>query len=237
MSAYRTYAFTIRPVSDTDLEYWSAALNKYCNNELWFGCIEVKKDDEGKTVPGSQHIHVAMLLRKPLRRDVVVKWVCRNAENSEAGINLGDAHIKVCRTGIRVMYSWDWMSSYVQGDWMENREPDDGDRKAFEEHFPEKNDTGLKESRKTKPSIPDKIVDLWKRDYENKIPLEGSSVLSRYVKYLMYNTKEIPLIKPRDLSDVLHHVAHMLEPPKMPEPEDCSTATWYIEEKHSNLVM
>lgn len=237
MSAYRTYAFTIRPTCDEDLEYWSAALNKYCNNELWFGCIEVKKDDDGKTVTGSQHIHVAMLLRKPLRRDVVVKWVCRNAENSKAGINLGVDHIKVCRTGIKVMYSWDWMSSYVQGDWMENREPEESDQKVFSEHFPEKNDTGLKETRKTKPSIPDRIVEFWKRDYPGKRPLQGSRIISNYIKYLMYNTKEIPLIKPRDLSDVVHHVGEMLDPPAKPEPEDVSTAAWYIEEEHKDLIM
>lgn len=222
MSAYRTYAFTIRPVSDTDLQYWSDALNKYCNNELWFGCIEVKKDEEGKTVPGSQHIHVAMLLRKPLRRDVVVKWVCRNAENSEAGINLGDAHIKVCRTGIRVMYSWDWMSSYVQGDWMENREPDKGDQEAFEKHFPEKNDTGLKESRKTKPTIPDRIVEFWVRDYGDKRPKEDvrtlnkEGVYQKYIEYLMYTSKEIPLIKSVNMADTVAHVAGMLAPPEKP---------------------
>ncbi len=220
MSAYRTYAFTIRPVSDTDLQYWSDALNKYCNNELWFGCIEVKKDDEGKDVPGSQHIHVAMLLRKPLRRDVVVKWVCRNAQNSEAGINLGDAHIKVCRTGIRVMYSWDWMSSYVQGDWMENREPDDKDRDVFMEHFPEKNDTGLKESRKTKPTIADRIVEFWKRDYGDKLPPDEPSKdkgeVYKYIKYLMHNTKEIPLIPSRNMDDTIGHVSGMLRPQELP---------------------
>ncbi len=236
MSAYRTYAFTIRPCDGDDLQYWGQALNKYCNCERWFGAIEVKRDEEGDVIEGSQHIHVAMLLRKPIKRDVVVKWVCRNSEGSKAGKELGNAHIKVNRTGIKIMYSWDWVESYMQGKWMEEREPVKEDREEFELHFPKKGDTGAKTTRTTKPSVPDRIVELWKRDYPDMRPSNGSTVLKRYVKYLMYNTKEIPLIKPRELSDVLYHVAEMITPPEMPEPQSCESAPWFVKGVDDGLV-
>lgn len=236
MSAYRTYAFTIRPCCEKDLQHWCKALNKYCNAELWLGAIEVKRDDDGKVVQGSQHIHVALLLRKELRRDVVVKWVCRNAEKSKAGVELGDAHVKVCRGGIKLMYSWDWVESYMQGDWMEDRAPNEELRAQFEQHFTQKGDTGLKTTRATKPAIPDRIVECWQRDYPGKRPMNGSTVIRRYVAYLMYNTKEIPLIKQRDLSDVYIHVAEMITPPEMPEPQSCEGAAWFVKGQDEDLV-
>lgn len=217
MSAYRTYAFTIRPCDEDDLQYWGRALNKYCNCERWFGAIEVKRDEEGDVIEGSQHIHVAMLLRKPIVRDVVVKWVCRNSEGSKAGKELGSAHIKVCRTGVKVMYSWDWVSNYMQGKWMENREPDMTHKAAFEEHFPEKNDTGLKNTKGPRGNQAEAIAELWKRDYGDKKPMTGCTLVPLYIKYLMYNTKEIRLIRPRDLSDVCAHVEGFLSPPELPK--------------------
>lgn len=243
---YKTWAFTIRPVGLDDIKFWEKALNKYCNCLEWWGGVEYKIDDDGVKDVTSRHIHLGIVLNKPMVRDVVDKWLVRNLEKSpEYKRREGKAQtnfIKVQKQGLILWYSWDWIANYVQGEWMEDRAPNESDRARIEPLFAPKGDTGLKSTkgtqtcRKTRPTIPDTIVECWHRDYPGKKPMNGSNIIRRYVAYLMYNSKEIPLIKQRDLSDVYVHVAEMITPPEMPIAQECDDAPWFVKGEDDGLV-
>jgi hypothetical protein len=226
-ATYRTWAFTIRPVDYDDVAFWCKALNKYCNCLEWFGGIEYKYNDDGVKDLTSRHIHVGMVLNKEMKRDVIDKWLVRNLEKSPEYMRRSGKdktnYVKVQKKGLRVWYSWDWVENYVQGEWMENRAPNEGDRARIEPLFPQKGDTGLKSTKSTQTrgtKAAEQIAELWKRDYGDKKPMTGCALVPMYIKYLMYNTKEISLIRPRDLSDMCVHVEGFLSPPELPVPQE-----------------
>lgn len=219
---YKTWAFTIRPVGEDDVAFWCKTLNKYCNCLEWWGGVEYKIDDEGVKDLTSRHIHVGMVLNKAMVRDVIDKWLVRNLEKSpeykrRSGKNQTN-FIKVQKQGLIYWYSWDWIANYVQGEWMEERAPTEEDRTRIEPLFAPKGDEGLKNTRRgqARGNQAEAIAELWKRDYGDKKPMTGCALVPMYIKYLMYNTKEIKLIKPRDLSDVCTHVEGFLNPPELP---------------------
>ena len=225
MSFY-TWAFTIRPCSKTDQIHFGNALNKYTNCAKWWGAIEFKVDDEGERVPNSTHIHVGLLLIKPMKKDVIDKWLVRISHKSEAYagylkdkyVNDSAKHyIKVQKSGLKIWYSWDWIKNYMMGDWMEGREPIESDRLEVEELMPESGDESAKRpTRDVKPLMADKISIFWKRDYPEALPLLGSKVLKRYIQYLMYTTKEIGLVPSIKMPDLMEHVYGILHAPRLP---------------------
>lgn len=242
MSAYRTWGFTLRPFSEEDEAFWVSALDSYPNCLQYFGAVEEKLDDDGNVVDGSRHVHGGIVLNKAMKKDTVDKWMVRNLKKSPEYLRRSEGNdrknfLKVQRAGLELWWSWDWVENYIQSDhWLKGKVPGNDDREWIEPLFAPKGDTGLKTTRKTKPSIPDRIVECWHRDYPGKRPVNGSTVVRRYVAYLMYNSKEIPLIKQRDLSDVYTHVAEMITPPEMPEPQSCEGAAWFVKGQDEGLV-
>ena len=79
---YETWAFTIRPCTKEDEDFWCTTLNKYCNCLEWWGGVEYTTDDDGVKKLSSRHIHVGMRLNKAMVRDVIDKWLVRNLEKS-----------------------------------------------------------------------------------------------------------------------------------------------------------
>ena len=218
--SYRTFCLTARPCTDAGVKFWCNALDKHPHIEKWWGGIEVKHTDDGVEQPDSQHIHVGVVLIKPVKKDVWDKWVIRQAEKSPAGkqyaaeARLKD-HLKMMRGGVKVWYSWDWFENYIQGKWMQGREPFEH-KEWVVPLFPEKGDTGLvrKTGREARPTPPDVIATLWKRDYGDAIPYLNAPLVSRYIEYLQYETKEIGLIEPHALKTIAYHVCRLLEKPK-----------------------
>lgn len=221
--AFRTWAFTIRPCQADDQILWGKALNKLTNCIKWWGAVEHKVDDDGVDIKDSEHIHVGMLLIKPMKKDVIDKWLVRTSKRTNAHRFYGDdcAHfVKVTKQGLEIWYSWDWIANYVQGNWMESREPNDDDKLTCEAAMPPKDDkTAVRPSREVKPLMADKIAEFWKRDYPDALPLMGTGrndFLRTYIEYLMYTTKEIGLVPSLKMNDLRTHVYGILHAPKLP---------------------
>ncbi len=232
-STYRTWAFTIRPVSKEDVTFWCTALNKYCNCLDWWGAVEYKISDDGVKDKSSRHIHVGMTINKAMKRDVIDKWLCRNIEKSPEYTRREGKdrqnYLKVQKKGLRVWYSWDWVQNYVQGEWMEDRAPNESDRARIEPLFPQKGDTGLKSTRstQTRGNQAKEIAELWRRDYGDALP--SGDDLGEYFKYLQFSTEEITPIKEREEGDLRIHVYGFLKHCNMKLPK--LTATKIAEAK------
>lgn len=211
--ASQIWAITVSPCSNQDVEYLTDRLNKHPHVKGWMGGVEEVEDEKGTPIPERQHVHISVWYgEQKVKYNTPRKWWERAIpEMPEYGVQGLCRALKGNRGGlnIKIQYDWAWMESYVQGRWMNSKH---GPEHTWKQSvtFNEKGDTSaIADSRANSPRVEDKIVAAWRRDYGKNDPTDTEEVL-RYMKYLMWETKEIRCINVKDWRNVEAHTLGML---------------------------
>lgn len=195
VSKYRAYGFTVRPINGVTDEVVKRYTEWVERQAGWYLCTE-KEGSE-------RHIHCGVYFEEPRTRGDVVKAIVRILKRG----SVTDAECRVARSGVRIMYSDDFIDQYL------NKDVDSvcvsmdlGIRRK--DYYPTQEEQDRVQARAVDPVL-QKYESLW-NEWDEKEDNPSKDLVKYFCVDMWFKSRQVCVPDVKRQKGVIHNVFHYI---------------------------